>query len=213
MKMDKYKLVLDVIEHHDRYSSRELETILEDPETRYIYEILCLTESAINARKEIDVDEEWSAFSKKTGFLRHRFRRLGGRAAAIVAIVFTSIVAMAVGIAVTVAMTDHTRKEEPAVATASVSRPAEVVKKCDEATEIQAPERSTILFEDKPLSEIMAAICATYGVEAIFADDEVGSLHLYYRFDPSMDIDEVVEQLNTFESINITKDGKILTID
>ena len=35
--MDKYELVLDIIEHPDKYTSEQLQEIMSDPETRKIY--------------------------------------------------------------------------------------------------------------------------------------------------------------------------------
>ena len=70
--MDKYEIVLDMIEHPDKYSLQKWETILSDPETRDIYQILCKADSALEANKEIDVDAEWAEFSKRKNF-RRRF--------------------------------------------------------------------------------------------------------------------------------------------
>lgn len=58
MKMDKYELVLDIIEHPDKYTSEQLQEIMSDPETRKIYILLCKIDSAIEvgAAAGIDVD-------------------------------------------------------------------------------------------------------------------------------------------------------------
>ncbi len=216
--MDKYELVLDMIEHPRNYSSQELEALLADPEIKKIYDILCKTNSAMEADKEVDMDAEWEAFSKKASFMRRRFRIRGGRAASIVAIIFTSIVAMAVGVVVTVGITEHkskpaTAKEEAGDSLVSVMKQAEASSAEIEVTKPQDIGQSQILFEDEPLSVIMEMIGPIYGVEVKFNNKDVETLHLYYKFDPSMNLEEVVEQLNTFESINITKEGKTLIID
>lgn len=70
------------------------------------------------------------------------------------------------------------------------------------------------MFEDEPLEKIMKEVADAYGVEEIrFNNLEAAALHLYYKFDPSLPLNEVVEQLNTFEQINIKQNGNILTID
>ena len=69
------------------------------------------------------------------------------------------------------------------------------------------------MFEDEPLETIMKEVAATYEVEVMLNNKETASLHLYYRLDPSQPINEVVEQLNTFERINIRQDGNTLIID
>ena len=221
--MDKYDLVLDIIEHPGNYTSCDLEAILEDPETREIYNLLCKTDSALIAHEEeeVDVDSEWEAFSRKSGFILQRFRMRGVRAASVITIICSSLVAMALGVVVTMAVIDRKAKPETEtkVLNSAVSVDKDNVKTQDNPSEngnsdtAQQEEGSSILFEDMPLSTVIETICATYNVEVKYDNDEVGSLHLYFRFDPSMSLDEVVSQLNTFESINITKEGNILTVD
>ena len=70
-----------------------------------------------------------------------------------------------------------------------------------------------VMFEDGSLEEIMKAISTTYGVQFTFNNVEAAALHLYYRLDPSLPLDEVISQLNTFEQINIRLNGDTLTID
>ena len=61
--VNKYDLVLDIIEHPEKYKSDRLTEIMSDPETAEIYKLLCKTDSAVEAHKEIDVDAEWKRFS------------------------------------------------------------------------------------------------------------------------------------------------------
>ena len=97
MRMDKYALVLDIVEHPDKYTTQQLSEILSDPETREIYNLLCKTESAVTFNNhKIDVDAEWERFAaKRAGHRRRFFMWAGNRAASIAAIVGTSIAAMA----------------------------------------------------------------------------------------------------------------------
>lgn len=215
--MDKYELVLDIIEHPDNYTSQELEEIMTDSETRDLYNILCKVDSAIEANKEIDVDAEWTAFSRKASFRRRNFFMRNSRVASIIAIIGTSIVAMAVGIAVTVAVNENKTETPLPTKTVNVASDA-VVNNSDttgrtDVTNIPVSMSSPILFEDEPLSVIMQRVCANYGVDFKFGNEEVASLHLYYKFDPSLSLDEIVAQLNTFESINITQEDNLLIID
>lgn len=212
--MDKYELVLDIIEHPHNYTLQELEKIMEDPETREIYTLLCKVDSTIETNREIDSDEEWKAFSKKAGFLRHRLFMRGSRAASIIAIICTSIVAMAVGIAVTVAVIDNKPEAHVSDKVEKVTSPiADTAPRTEVPTISKTSENTSILFENEPLSAIMKNISAAYGVEVVFNNEEVASLHLYYKFDPTLTLDEVIAQLNTFESINIKHVGNYLIID
>lgn len=212
--MDKYDLVLDIIEHPENYTSEQLAELLRKPETREIYNLLCKTDSAIEASREIDVDAEWEGFAQKHG-RRPRLSSLwpGSRAASIAAIVGSSVVAVAAGIAVTVAVVTHKQEpvaEETAVVSAVVPAATEaIVTPVDTVRTASEP----VMFENEPLEVVMKEIAAAYGVEVRFNSKEAASLHLYYKLDPTLPLNEIVEQLNTFEQINIKQDGNILNID
>lgn len=212
--MDKYELMLDIVGHPEKYTSEQLAEIMSDPETREIYNLLCKTDSAIEANEEVDIDAEWENFSEKYAFRPRRSKFwFGSRAASIAAIICTSIVAVATGIAVTVVVIDH--KPEP-VAGNVVVAPSAVAVSTDTLTnknDTVMVNLTPIVFENEPLEKIMKEVAVVYGVEVKFSNADAASLHLYYKFDPSLPLNEVVEQLNTFEQINIKKNDNTLTID
>lgn len=212
--MDRYELVLEIIEHPEKYSADRLSEILSDPETKEIYNLLCKTDSAIEADKEIDVNAEWNNFADMYAVRpRRSFSWFGSRAASIAAIVGTSIVAVATGIAVTVSVIDRQPEpiaDEATVAPAAVSLTTDTISVRDNTAKVNL---SPVMFENEPLDKIMKKIAEAYGVEVKFNNSETASLHLYYKLDPSLPLDEVVKQLNTFEQINIRQDGDILNID
>ncbi|MDE6533939.1 MAG: DUF4974 domain-containing protein [Muribaculaceae bacterium] len=212
--MDKYDIVLDIVEHPEKYTFVQLAEIISDTETREIYNLLSKTDSAIEANKEMDVDAEWIDFSEKHLVRNQRtFRWFGSRAASMAAIVGTSVVAVAAGIAVTVAVIGH--KPEPIVENVIVAPSVAAVyadtmmAKSDTVKVILTP----MMFENEPLEKIMKEVADTYGVEVKFNNKEAALLRLYYKFVPSLPLNEVVEQLNTFEQIKIKQNGNILTID
>ena len=61
-----YALVLDIIEHPERYTEEKLNEIFSDSESREIYNLLCKTDSAIEAHNVVDVDAEWADFLAST---------------------------------------------------------------------------------------------------------------------------------------------------
>lgn len=212
--MDKYDLVLDIIEHPEKYTSEQLTEIMSEPETREIYNMLCKTESVIKDSEKPDATTEWEKFSNSQLVRQHRlFSWFGSRAASTAAIVGTSIAAVAAGIAVTVSVIKY--KSEPiakneAVAPSVVALSTDTTTtKCDTFNVRLTP----VMFENEPLEKIMKEVAKAYGVEVKFNDMEAASLHLYYKFDPTQSLNEVVKQLNTFEQINISRNGNILTID
>lgn len=214
--MDKYELVLDIIEHPGNYSAEQLREILSDAETVEIYNLLSKTESAVAANKaaEVDVDAEWKEFTQRHPQHRRRSRWSGSRAASIAVLSATSLVAVAIGIAVTVSVKDtgaDVRKGDSREVVAEVpyAEAADVDAQPSDAVTAAEP----VMFEDATLQEVMDTVVKTYHVRVIYKNKEVAALRLYYKFDPNLTLDEIIGQLNNFEQINIVRSGVELNID
>lgn len=212
---NRHAIVLDIIEYPQRYTSSQLEEILSDPETRGIYNLICKCDSTIKSGKPIDVDDEWKKFSRMKAAPHSRsFIWSGSRAAAIAAIIFTSLIAIAAGIAIMIAV----KNNDPKSTSEKTSNINNISNTTPDASAIEPqdsimPATIPVMFEDNSLADIMKTIAATYGVEIKFNNREAEYLHLYYRLDPSLTIDEIISQLNTFEQININHSGNTLTIE
>ncbi len=215
--MDKYDVVLDIIGHPENYSDDDLKTLLADAETRELYNLLCETASCVKMSETLtpdDVDEEWKKFESKHYGHRFKFMWLSGRAAMIAVVILTSLVAVAVGIVVRFAVSDKTTdvtmaRAETVSNNATTACVTDTVKT---ALTLSVPAEP-LVFEDATLSEIVAAIAKAYNVTAYYKDATVKDLHLYYRFDAGKSLSEIVEQLNTFEQINIVVDGDKLIVE
>ena len=48
---------------------------------------------------------------------------------------------------------------------------------------------------------------AYYNVQVEWRSDEARDLRLYYQWEPTFTLDKVVDMLNSFEAINITREG------
>lgn len=214
--MDKYDLVLDIIAHPENYTSEELNEIMADEETREIYNLLCKTDAAVKANREINVDAEWGTFSNMHKIRRKRpYKWMENRAATIAVVVCSSIVAVAAGIAVTVSVIENKPKQEPVIVMAEVDQYAVASQDTiiEEHGDSVIVTETPVIFEKEPLETILQYVGKAYGVEVKFNNKEVSALHLYYKFDPALSLDEVISQLNTFEQINISRNGNTLTVD
>lgn len=216
--MDKYDIVLDLIEHPAKYTPERIAEILSDPETREIYNLICKTGSTFASQDaEVDVNDEWQIFSKTHKKPKFRFLWSGSRAASITAIAFTSLAVAAIGITVAVKTFDPQPQplepnSETTSATNSVYVSETVEKDSTAVAEVVLPN-APVLFEDASLEEILSRVAEVHGVNVEYKKPEVAMLHLYYKFDPSIPLKETVEQLNSFEQINIRINGKKIIVD
>ena len=216
--MDKYDVALDIIEHPENYTSAQLSEILSDPEMREIYNVLVKTQSAAKARDTIssaEVDEEWKRFEQAHPAPRFRFLWLSGRAASIALLIVSSVVAFAVGITIKVSL-DRGKTDEAIVVAArgDAAQSQAVVRDTVAPSSEGVPAKSTspVLFENASFGEIVETIAKTYGVKARFEAEAKKQLHLFYKFDPNNTLQNIVDQLNSFEQIDITLEGSELVV-
>lgn len=213
--MDKYDIALDIIENHEKYPAERLSELLSDPETREIYDLMCKVGTAIDTNASTDANAEWIAFTRKHSIPHRRmFMWSGSRAASIVLLALTSLAAVAVGITVTVAISDKRAQSSSVEETRQLANESSATEDTSAiANDTVTASPSPIMFEDETLESIMRAVAANYGVTVRFNNDDAASLHLYYKLDPTLSIDEIISQLDTFEQIDISRDGDTLTID
>lgn len=216
--MDKYDTVLYLIEHPAKYSHEKIEEILSDPEAKDVYNLLCKTSSALAATDDkVDIDAEWQTFSRRHHKPKARFLWSGNRAASIAAIALTSLAAVAIGITVAVKTFEPKPQdimvEAESSAASSVSNPKPIGNTQNEVEEDAVVSDSPVLFEDASLEEILDHVADVHSVTVEYNSPETARLHLYYKFDPSISLTETVEQLNTFEQINIHINGKKILVD
>ncbi len=222
INMDKNDLVLDIIGNPGKYSAEEIKEILSDPETLKIYNLLCETVSTVGSQfdmhEQADVDREWINFSRR----HSRGSRLAfwgmNRAASIAVLLISALAAVAIGVAVTLSITGSKPASDPRTASHQSVSANERDSKTPDGT-ITAENDSVaavddpILFEDVPLQTILFEVGKIYGVEVRYNNRRTASLHLYYRLDPHLSLDEIIRQLNNFDQINISREGNTINID
>ncbi len=214
--MDKYDVVLDIIEHPENYTSARLSEILSDPEIREMYNVLVKTQSAAKSRDTIsqaEVDEQWKRFEQAHPAPRFRFLWLSGRAASIALLIVSSVVAFAVGITIKVSI-DRGSADKAVATRETVAEGRKAV--CDTVASLsESPSdmpASPVLFDNASLGEIVGTISKAYGVNARFEVETKKQLHLFYKFDPKNTLQSIVDQLNNFEQIDITLEGGELVV-
>lgn len=219
--MDKIDRLLDAIEHPDRYSEKEMEAMLADPEVREVYALLDKTKASLTPIAAPDVDAEWEAFqssrrvpdgggAKRRPAILSLFSR---NIAASVAIVIASLAAVAAVVGVGVNMALDRKTESPAAEIAAVAK-EDAVAADTMATAGEAPAAvpETVIFDNEPLEAIAARIAGYYGYRVEFAGEASRSLRLYFRWNQAQTLDEVAESLNNFGQIRITVHTQARTI-
>lgn len=216
---DNIDRLLDALEHPENYNDTEIEQLLTDPDACEVYEMLRKTADISAPVPEINIDEEWRRFEAKQPKRRPVILRwLSFMASRNAAAVVTALVGTLVVVAATIGVTHYfiankemtqTEQTEPQKQTAIADSK---VAPTDTIPTETTPLPETIVFKGENLEKILADIAGYYGVTVKFNQDAAKSLQLYFEWDQSLPLNEVVEQLNNFEQINITLTDKALTV-
>lgn len=215
--MDKSELLFQMMEQPEQYSDEQWREILADDECKALYSMLTKVQSAIEdeqigeAMSDEQIDREWDRFCTRhnTGSSTSLWQRI----AAVVAIAM-----VCVGLGVAAVYTHIFSKQDtnflkktPVENISESTEVPEVSALPDQETETEIPQ--PILYDNVPLELIIKDLSDFYNVRVEWRTDEARDLRLYYQWEPSFTLDKVVDMLNSFEAINITREGETIIIE
>ena len=217
--MDKTERLLDARNNPEKYSSEEIEEIFQDAETKEILDLLDKTKSSLQPISTPDVEEEWNKFRDKNFNKRKspvlRFPAFfSGKIAASVTVAVISITAVAAIVGISVSSLND---KENLLSEKEVTETIKVIVNQEDSIRVLpgSPTQSfeTIIFDNEPLEVIMKQMGDFYGYKIEFNNDNAKSLRLYFRWNQTSAINEIVESLNNFEQIHLTLEGETIKID
>lgn len=217
--MDKTDILLEAMDVPERLSSSEIEELLDDRVVKETFDLLDKTMSSLHPITVPDIEEEWKRFEsnhqKRCETPRVRLKYfLSRNVAASIAVAIASLTAVASIMGVSIArinnrQTSISSEEVTGDAVGAVAQPDSILPR----GEYNAIPAEVMVFDNETLEKILSEVSTYYGLNVIFYDEAVKSLRLYFRWDPAMTAEEVVERLNNFEQINIVVDGRTIKVD
>jgi hypothetical protein len=194
MNEDKMKSLLDIIDHMEQFSDAEMERVLRDKETLAFYETIVMVRQALQS-KEV----------RGKNLLLHQ--GFFWKAASVIIILF---VVGALGYAA-FHFIGGQRREEPTITSTSVSNSYSEEGLADKEME-KAPMAKIVLFENKTLREVLDNVSEAYKVKVKYEKVEIADLRLYFNWDTSVDIHEVLNILNSFDHFHLELEGNTIVV-
>ena len=159
-----------------------------------------------------DANEEWQRFqtmqynsvpSKDNG-LTKRLIRL---AAMFVGVLMLSGIAYA-AIRWWTSAPSEDKADNGATVTEVVAQPTETIEATPDSTQLKP-----VVFQNKELATMLGEIAAFYQCETVYKNEKVKHVRLYFTWDKTKPIDDVVETLNKFEQLTITRENQQLIVE
>ena len=217
---DKLDLYLDVLNECDSVSDDNIKQIFEDKELTEIHRIVCNTTGALTETSEVDIDCEWQKFERRNFHSRHfgyisvLSRFLSRNVATVMICIVSSLAVVATSIGLTHFFKGQSKEQNVTVENIVTydTDDAIAIHSVTESSQQMPPGGSTV-FKNRSLNEILHVIADYYGASIISKSDISKDLRLYFQWDQSLPMEEVITQLNSFEQVDITLDNNVISIE
>lgn len=223
---EKQRIFLNMLDHPEKYTTKEIEALLADEEISSFASYLAMTKHAMKRHEEedIDVNAEWERFAIEHSIPQRRnWKRI---AASTIGIIFISGLAFAATVQLGIlpffgskeevetrpkiphlTATDSIKKVQAERKTVSDSLNRVLLYKTD-----SIPPQP-IVFEDTSLKTIVDAMAAYYHVDVKVLNPVSTHIRLYFKWDRQCSLQQNIELLNAFDRVKVSYSDNTLTIE
>ena len=233
--IDKWDILLDLLENPSKYSETQKDEILGDEEMKDMYRQLVEVRQALASQKKNEemslpsIDEEWEKFKEKKSQQAESNAKAKKqakvvticspmrKAAAIVAVLVVSGFALAAIHLAARSYHDSPANEisESQMAVEnkdSVLRVAAEVQKTDAAND-SVSAKLPLLYENMELQDILKPIAHHFNLQVEYKSESSKHIRLYLQMTEQMSLDGIIELMNHFEKVNVCLEGNILIVE
>jgi len=203
---DKTRLLLDMHEHPENYTDEQLAAMLDDEMLLH----LATAKRAMTEVPEPDVDAEWQRF-EQAHFAPTRDRRWLKVAAMIAGVLMLSAFTYA---AIHAVRANQPETQKPEIEKVEgVKNGMEMPISAERQETDSVSEVQPVTFDNVALETIIGDIAARHQMQVEFRNEDARALRFYFVLQPDEDLDAVLERLNLFESVNISKEGNTIVVE
>ena len=232
----KWDMLLDLLEHSERYSEIQKAELLDDEEMKELYQQMAETQQALDfdklkeEMKMPSVDEEWKKLkdikkledeklqndekqeSNKVAFLWSPMRKVAAVAAVLVVSGFTFAAIHLVILSRQTADNKDTELVEAnkdSVQQVSITQKANTEEKVDSAS----LAKFQLVYENAELQNILTPIAGHFHLQVTYQNESVRHIRIFLQLKENMSIDDIIELMNHFEKVNIRREGQTLIVE
>ena len=244
-KMDpqKWDLLLNLLDHPEKYSETQKDELLGDEEVNELYQQLVETRQSLDFAKSKEkmkmpsIDAEWEKLKKDEMKLKEEKQQKEEmsqnaetqqtaklfplwspmrKVAAVAAVLVVSGITFA-------AIHLVTRSHQ-----ASDKHNTELVaSQKDSIQQVSAPQKSNIeektdsaslaqlplVYENAELQNILTPIAGHFHLQVTYHNESARHIRLFLQLEKNMSLDDIIELMNHFEKVNIRHEGQTLIVE
>lgn len=242
-KMDsqKWDMLLDLLEHPEKYSETQKDELLGDEEVNELYQQLVETRQSLDFAKSKEkmkmpsIDAEWeklkdemklkekqqkeemnqNAETQQTVKLFPLWNPMR-KVAAVAAVLVVSGITFAAIHLVTRSYQASDKHNTELVASQKdsiqqVSAPQK--SNIEEKTDSASLAQLPLVYENAELQNILTPIAGHFHLQVTYQNESARHIRLFLQLEKNMSLDDIIELLNHFEKVNIRHEGQTLIVE
>ena len=237
-KMDsqKWDLLLDLLEHPEKYSETQKDELLGDEEVNELYLQLIETRQSQDfgklkeEMKMPSIDAEWEKLKEKMKQKEVRIQNAETqqtaksfplwspmrKVAAVAAVLVVSGITFAAIHLVTRSHqpsdnsnTELVASRKDSIQQVSAPQKSNIEEKADSASLAQLP----LVYENAELQNILTPIAGHFHLQVTYQNESARHIRLFLQLEKNMSLDDIIELMNHFEKVNIRHEGQTLIVE
>ena len=237
-KMDsqKWDLLLNLLEHPEKYSETQKDELLGDEEVNELYQQLIETRQSLDfgklkeEMKMPSIDAEWeklkeemkqkeemsqNAETQQTAKLFPLWSPMRKVAAVAAVLVVSGITFAAIHLVTRSHQpsdknnTELVASHKDSIQQVSAPQKSNIEEKTDSASLAQLP----LVYENAELQNILIPIAGHFHLQVTYQNESARHIRLFLQLEKNMSLDDIIELMNHFEKVNIRHEGQTLIVE
>ena len=237
-KMDsqKWDMLLDLLEHPEKYSETQKDELLGDEEVNELYQQLVETRQSLDFAKSKEemktpsIDAEWeklkeekqqkevmkqNAETQQTAKLLPLWSPMRKVAAVAAVLVVSGITFAAIHLVTRSHQasdknnTELMASHKDSIQQVSAPQKSNIEEKTDSASLAQLP----LVYENAELQNILTPIAEHFHLQVTYQNESARHIRLFLQLEKNMSLDDIIELMNHFEKVNIRHEGQTLIVE
>lgn len=236
MDYQKWDLLLDLLEHPEKYSETQKDELLGDEEVNELYQQLVETRQSLDFAKSKEkmkmpsIDAEWeklkeekqqkeemsqNAETQQTAKLFSLWSPMRKVAAVAAVLVVSGITFAAIHLVTRShqpsdnSNTELVASQKDSIQQVSAPQKSNIEEKTDSASLAQLP----LVYENAELQNILTPIAGHFHLQVTYQNESARHIRLFLQLEKNMSLDDIIELLNHFEKVNIRHEGQTLIVE
>ena len=236
MDSQKWDMLLDLLEHPEKYSETQKDELLGDEEVNELYQQLVETRQSLDFGKSEEemklpsIDAEWEMLKEKmklkaenqlnaetqhTAKLFPLWSPMRKVAAVAAVLVVSGITFAAIHLVIRSHQpsdknnTELVASQKDSIQQVSAPQKSNIEEKVDSASLAQLP----LVYENAELQNILTPIAGHFHLLVTYQNESARHIRLFLQLEKNMSLDDIIELMNHFEKVNIRHEGQTLIVE